>query len=179
MKKSTFNVAFGGMISALCIVLMFSVSFLPIMLYVFPMLCSILMGILLETSGQKTAWSAFAAVSMFSLLLCSEKEAVMFYVGFFGFYPMVRVHLEKIKSKALVLISKIALFNLSVVLIYVFLISIFGLASVGLEEGTSAWLLFAMLAVGNVIFLMYDKVIIIYVKLIGKKIVSRMRFKNK
>ena len=176
MKKSTFNIAFGGMISALCIVLMFSVGFLPIMLYVFPMLCSSLMGILLETCGNKTSWTAFCTVSFISMLVCSEKEAVMMYIGFFGYYPMIRVYLERIKSKAIRLISKLSLFNVSVVAIYAFLISLFGLSALGFEE-ESAWFFIVLLAVGNAIFLMYDKVIIIYVKLLCRKIVSKLRFK--
>ena len=100
----------------------------------------------------------------------------MMYIGFFGYYPMIRVYLERIKSKALRLISKLSLFNVSVVAMYAFLISLFGLSALGFEE-ESAWFFIVLLAVGNAIFLMYDKVIIIYVKLLCRKIVSKLRFK--
>ena len=55
MKKSSFNIAFGGMISAVCVVLEFSVGILPLFLYIFPMICALLMNVLLEECGVKTA----------------------------------------------------------------------------------------------------------------------------
>ncbi len=179
MKRSTFNIALGGIVSALCIVMMFSVSFLPVMLYVFPMLCSVLMGVLLESCGQKTAWSAFVGIGILSLILCTDKESAMFYAGFFGFYPMVKVYLERIQHKILKLCLKLAVFNIAVLGIYSLLVAIFGLANLGFEQGTATWFYIVLLGIGNFVFLIYDKVIFALSKILYAKIISRIRFKGK
>lgn len=164
MKKLSFKIAFGGIISALCVVLECAVGVLPIFLYVFPMLCGLLMMILIDECGVKTAVSAFASISVLSLLLCSDKEAAILYVGFFGYYPIVRTYLQKIKSRVLRIVLKLLMFNAAMVCSYLILIAVFGLEQLGLEGG--AYVLLGLLAMLNVMFgafdFILDKLVVLY-----------------
>ncbi len=155
MRKSAFNVAFGGIVSALCLVLEFSVGILPIFLYVFPMICSILMYILYTECGLKTSLCAYVVVSVLSLFMCPDKEAAMMFVMFFGYYPILRVYIQKLKPKVLKMLLKFATFNIAMVLAYVIIIFVFGITETDMM-GELSWFWILLLAVGNVVFAMFD-----------------------
>ncbi len=155
MRKTAFNVAFGGIVAALCLVLEFSVGFLPVFLYVFPMICSILMYILYTECGLKTSLYAYVGVSVLSLFMCPDREAAMMYVMFFGHYPILRVYIQKLKPKLLKMLLKFATFNVSMVLAYFIIIFVFGITETDIM-GELSWFWIILLAVGNVVFWMFD-----------------------
>lgn len=170
MRKATFNVALGGVISALCLALEFSVGFMPVFLYVFPMVCSFLMYILMYECGRRTAVSAYVAISILSLLLCSDKEAAMMFLMFFGYYPMIRpIIADRIKSKRLGEVLKQVLFSASMVLAYLIIVFIFGISE---TEISIMWIM--LLAVGNVVFRLYDMLLDRLMNLYERKL--RRRF---
>lgn len=165
MSRQSFNIAFGGIVSAICIALEFSVGILPIFLYVFPIICALLMSVLFEECGLKTSLCAYVGVSLLSLLICPDKEAALIYVFFFGYYPVVRAYIQKIKSGILKLAIKLSLFNISMVCAYLILIKLFGVTD-SLESGAWFWVL--MLITGNIVFIMFDilagRLLVIYNK---------------
>lgn len=176
MRKSAFNVAFGGIVSALCLVLEFSVGILPVFLYVFPMICSILMYILYTECGLKTSVCAYVGVSVLSLFMCPDKEAVMMFVMFFGYYPILRVYIQKLKPKILRTFLKFATFNVSMVLAYVTIIFVFGITETDMI-GELSWFWILLLAVGNVVFAMFDilldRLLYIYEKKLRHRLFGR------
>ncbi len=155
MRKSAFNVAFGGIVSALCLVLEFAVGILPVFLYVFPMICSILMYILYTECGLKTSLCAYVGVSVLSLFMCPDKEAAMMFVMFFGYYPILRVYIQKLKPKLLKTLLKFATFNMAMVLAYVIIIFVFGITETDMM-GELSWFWILLLLAGNVVFAMFD-----------------------
>ncbi len=180
MKKSSFNIAFGGMISAVCIVLEFSVGILPLFLYIFPMICALLMNVLLEECGVKTALCAYVGTAAISMILAPDKEAALLFSAFFGYYPIVRAYIMKLKSKMLRVILKFALFNIAMICSYLLLIKLIGLEALGFEN--IWWMWAALLAGGNFAFLMFDimldRILIIYNRRFrGKLFDSRRRKK--
>lgn len=154
MSKKTFPIAFGGVISALCIVLEFSVGIFPVFLYVFPMICALLMNILLEECGLNVSLCAYTAVSIISLLICPDKEAALMYAVFFGYYPMARVCIHKLRSRLLRVIIKLSVFNAAIVCTYYLLIKLLGAEALGMVGGP--WLWIGLLAVGNFVFALFD-----------------------
>lgn len=157
MSRKSYSVALGGIISAICVLLEFSVGILPLFLYIFPMICAILINILVEECGMKTAISAYAAVSIVSTLICPDKEAVAMFAGFFGYYPIARVYIERLVGRVLRWIVKLAVFNIAIVLSYLALIWIMGLEQLGLDG--AVYMNIILLAVGNAIFIMFDIVL--------------------
>lgn len=159
------------MISSLCVVLEFSVGIMPLFLYIFPMICGLLMSILLEECGMKISVCAYLGVSIISFLISPDKEAALMYAAFFGYYPMTRALIMKLKSRLIRLLVKLALFNAAIVCAYSLLIRIVGLEAAGFEGGK--WMIVGLLAVGNVAFYAFDitleKMLLLYqVKYRGK-----------
>lgn len=178
MKKSSFNIAFGGMVSAICVVLEFSVGILPLFLYIFPMICALLMNVLLEECGVKTALCAYIGTAVISMILAPDKEAALLFAAFFGYYPIVRAYIMKLKSKLLRVVFKLALFNIAMICSYLLLIKLIGLEALGFED--VKWMWAALLAGGNFAFLMFDimldRILIIYnLRLRGKLFGSRRK----
>lgn len=171
MKNNSFNIAFGGMISALCVVLEFSVGILPLFLYIFPMICGLLMTILLDECGMKISLCAYVGVSVISFLIAPDKEAALIYAAFFGYYPMARAFIMKLKNPRMQLLIKLALFNSAMICSYSILIRIIGLEAAGFGEGK--WMIVAFLIVGNAAFFAFDitlgRVLLLYqIKYRGK-----------
>lgn len=142
------------MVSALCVVLEFSVGIMPLFLYVFPMICGLLMTILLDECGMKISLCAYIGVSIISFLISPDKEAALMYASLFGYYPMARHFIMKLKSKGLRLILKLALFNIAMIASYSILIKIIGLEAAGFGEGK--WMMAAFLVLGNFAFIAFD-----------------------
>lgn len=157
MRRFSYSIALGGVVSALCIVMELAVGIAPLFLYIFPMLCAILMCVLLEECGLKTALCAYAAVSVISLILCPDKEAAILYVGFFGYYPAARMCIQKINLRLARAVIKLALFNFAIVCSYWIMIKIFGAEALELDGGTVV--LAALLGAGNLIFVLFEIVL--------------------
>ena len=174
MKRLSFQIAFGGIISALCIILMFSVGLFPVLVYVFPMISSLLIFILEYECGTKTALASYASVSLLSLILSPDKESSLLFLAFFGYYPILSKYIDRLKSRLLQWAIRFAVFNVSMVTSYFILMKI--LVAVDSEEfGKISMLL--LLAAGNVILILYDMSIRnmsrLYVSKIRKKIFRR------
>lgn len=179
MKKSSFNIAFGGMVSAICVVLEFSVGIMPLFLYIFPMICALLMNILLEECGVKTAICAYAATAAISMIIAPDKEAALLFAAFFGYYPIARSYIMRLKHPAVRLIIKLSLFNVAIICSYLLLIRLIGLEELGFED--IKWMWAALLAGGNFAFLMFDilldRVLTVYNRRFRGKLFSSRRKK--
>ncbi|MBQ8623472.1 MAG: hypothetical protein IJ424_03725 [Oscillospiraceae bacterium] len=157
MRKLSFNIALGGIISALCILMMFLVSVLPFFVYVFPMLCSFLICIVYYESGLKISLITYLSVAILSLILSPDKESALIFTAFFGYYPMAKIFLDKMRYSILRRVIKFALFNASVIASYYALINIFGVVDMAeIGEGFGKYSVLILLVVANISFIAYD-----------------------
>ena len=158
------NIAFGGVLAALAVVIVSMGTLIPVATYVCPMLCAVILQMVLRTCGEKTAWAWFGAVAILSLLLAPDKEAAAVF-AFIGNYPIIKPKLDRRKGKWL---WKALLFNLSILVMYWLLMHLFGLDQITAEfteMGTAMTIL--MLVLGNVTFFLLDR-------LLGMKYRKRM-----
>ena len=90
-------------------------------------------------------------------LFVPETELALFYVLVMGYYPVLRVRLNRIKSKVLRWILKFAIFNAATVVVYLLLFALLGPAVLDelLADGTA--MLVALLAAGNLCFWLCDR----------------------
>ncbi len=157
MKKLSFNIALGGIISALCILMMFLVGILPFFVYAFPMFCSLLICVVFYECGLKTALITYFSVSALSLMLSPDKESAIIFALFFGYYPIAKIYLDKLKPKLTRIILKLIVFNMSIILSYYLLIGIFGVVDMTEIRGDfGKYGTFALLLIGNFTFVIYD-----------------------
>ena len=150
------NVALGGVMAALAMVVMSMGTLIPVATYVCPMLCAVLLQMVLKICGQRIAWAWYGAVAILSLLLAPDKEAAAVF-AFLGYYPIVKPKLDRLKGKRL---WKTLLFNVSTLVMYWLLMHIFGLDQIALDfEEMGAVMTVIMLILGNVTFFLLDRLL--------------------
>ena len=152
MREKTKQIAVGGIMTALCVVLMLLGAVLELGIYAAPMLAGLILVPLGDKWGRKYQAILWVAVSILSFLLIPNIEENLMFFGLFGWYPVLRPLLEKL-PKVLRLIVKLLLFNAATIAIEALVLLVFVPESLG-----TAFLL-VLLLLGNVIFLIYDLVI--------------------
>lgn len=155
MKRSA-KVAISGVFSALALVCMLFTIF-PYATYALAGLAgAILLPVALEC-GKTWAFGAYGVVSLLSFLLAPDMESKLLFVAFFGYYPILKLILDRLNRVAGWTI-KLAMFNATMVGSYLLLLYVFGLPADSFELfGVNLPLLF--LLVGNVVFWLYDRVL--------------------
>ena len=162
-------VALGGICSALSVVLLLVSSIIPLATYIAPMLAGIALMPLKEEMGSKSAFTAFIACSVLSVLLVPEKECVMMFVFLLGWYPIAKDYIDRQKSRFFKLIEKLVIFNVSITAGYFVLIKLFSMGYI-LDEFGGMVLILTTLALGNVAFIVYDIALTVFRKVYYFKI---------
>ena len=148
----------GGVFAALAVVIMNLGGLIPVATYTTPVICMLLLKFVMLTCGTKIAWTWYAAVAILGLLMAPDKEAAAVF-AFLVYYPILKPKLETMKGKWL---WKLAVFNVSMVVLYSILIRIMGIAEVTGESGELAGAMLAVLLVlGNVTFIALDRLLTI------------------
>lgn len=183
MKKSSsdnlaFKVALGGICSAVCLLLMFSSGFLPMLDYTIPTFAGFLMVVMIVEADKNWAIATYAAVSLLCIFVTPNYEATLLFILFMGYYPILKFYLDKKKNKALVWTIKFAVFNAAVIVFYLAFQFIF--TSVDMLEGMEMFGKYAVLVLwitANIFFLIYDyaltQMINVYIHWFRKKILRR------
>ncbi len=150
------NVALGGVLAALAVVVMSMGTLIPVATYVCPMICTVLLQVVLKTCGRRIAWAWYGAVAFLGLLLAPDKEAAAVYV-FIGYYPILKPRLDRRKLPWL---WKGLLFNCAIVVMYLSLLRLFGMEQLVVEfEEMGAVMTVILLILGNVTFFLLDRLL--------------------
>lgn len=156
MKNST-RLAVCGIVTALSVVLLFLGGITFILAYTMPMLVGLFMIMLKRTFGASSAWITYAAVSALSFMLVADKECMLMYILFFGYYPIIQDSINKIKIKPAGVFVKLLIFNIMVFAVQLILVYVFGIPF--LEEGEGKWLIILFAALMNLVFVFYDRIL--------------------
>ena len=150
------NMALGGILAALALVIMNLGGLIPVATYVCPMLCAVLLQFVRKICGNRIAWAWYGAVAILGLLMSPDKEAAAVFV-FLGYYPIVKPWLDRRKAKWL---WKGLLFNGATLLMYWLLMHLFGMNQI-IEEfrGMGIGMTVILLILGNVTFFLLDMVL--------------------
>ena len=155
MRKS-YQVALGGILAALAVVVMMLGGFIPVATYISPMLCAVLLLFIKNLCGTKIGWTWYFLVCLLSLLFSPDKEAAGVFVAL-GYYPMIQSLFEKSKLSFL---WKILYFNLSSGILYLLLMYLFGMEQLLLEFQELGIIgLIVILLLGNISFVLLDKLL--------------------
>ena len=155
------NIALGGVLAALALVIMSMGTLIPIATYVCPMLCILILKGVVRTCGKRIGWAWFGAVAILSLLLAPDKEAAAVFCVI-GYYPIVKPAIDK---KKLPWLRKGLLFNASILTLYAMLLYVLGMEQILQEfEGAGIALTAVTLILGNVTFFMMDRLLEMRIK---------------
>lgn len=155
-RKVSFKVSLGGIVSALCLILMFMTYFMPILYLALPAIAGVLLVVMVVEINKQSALVTYVAVSILSLLIADKESAVLF-IFFFGYYPIIKSVYERIKNNAVCWAVKILTFNISVIIAYKIIISVFGIVDI-LDEFSffGQYGLLIILLLCNGVFVIYD-----------------------
>ncbi len=178
-KKLSFKITLGGIVAAMSLIFMFFTGVMPILAYTLPALAGAFLIVIVIELGKKWALLTYVAVSILSFFMTPDKEAAVLFALFLGYYPIIKSFLEKIKFRFLEYLSKIAIFNVSIIVSYQIIIRLFGmkeLLSEFKEFGKYSIPVFIIAA--NIAFILYDialtGVISTYINTFRPKIMKRL-----
>lgn len=154
--KQSLKIALCGIIAALSTVVMFLAGVLPVVTIALPALAGCLLIAVVTEVGPFWGLGVYAVCGALSLLLIPDREAALFYLLFFGYYPVLIAFLGRIGNKVLRYAVKLLVFNAAAVceaLAAVFILGI-PLDSVFF---LGPWTPVVLLVLANLVFLLYDR----------------------
>ena len=175
MKKAKLT-AFCGMMVSLSVVLMAFVTVLPVLMYVLPVVTGIIVLLVSDVGNKRWALGVFFATSVLSIVLLTDKESVLTYILFFGYYPLIRDFLSRL-PKVIFVILKFLMFNCAAILTGVAGVILFGVPKEEYEE-FGRLTVPLLLGLANVVFLLYDSILVKYKMLfstLSNRIKKRLR----
>ncbi len=153
--KSTVKITACGVISALAVVLMLGTN-IPIMLYTVPALTGMLFLIPAIELSPKWAFLCFGITGVLSFLLPTEREALIMFLGLLGYYPTVKVLVERLKSRAIGVAIKLVTFNAAITACFWLTFELLGINIFKSEKLPLEIMIITVYAVGNIVFAVYD-----------------------
>ena len=108
--KETKKLAAGAMMSALCVVIMLLGAVIDLGTYAAALLAGVAMIPYGQKYGCRYQLMVFTASAALSFMLVPNIEQNLMYMGFYGWYPILRQSLEKLKTPSKY-IAKFFIFN--------------------------------------------------------------------
>ena len=154
MKKS-FKTALGGIITAFSVILIL-LDNIPMSEYIGPTFAGILLAwAVIEMGAVHSLW-IYAAASILAFILSANKEPVLLYVMFFGYFPVLKDVLQrKVKLRVVRWVIKFAVFNAAMIGCYFLLVYVFGMPLEEME-GIGKYTMYILLAGGNLLMVVVD-----------------------
>ena len=148
--------------AALAVVIMSLGGLIPVATFTCPMFSVLLLAFVTKMCGNRIGWAWYGAVAILSILFGPDKEAVAVFV-FLGFYPIVKPKFDRLHFSW---IPKLVLFNVLILAMYWLLIRLLGMDQIADEFAEVGQVLtWVMLLMGNVIFLLLDRVLTRFAKI--------------
>ena len=150
------QIALGGVLAALAVVIMSFGGMIPSATFVCPMRCCMILQMVRKSCGDRIAWAWYGAVAILGLLMGPDKEAAAVFV-FLGYYPILKPKLDRSRLKWL---WKLLYFNTVILAMYWLLINLFGMAQLAEDWKELGYVMTGvMLVLGNITFILLDFVL--------------------
>lgn len=169
--KNSKVIAYSGVATALSVVMLFLGSIFWVLGYTMPLVASLVMIILLDSISQKSALLTFVSTSIISFILLNDKECVLLYVLFFGYYPLIRDKINDIKPKFLSYLLKFVTFNAAMVLTQILCVYVFGIP---FDDMLGKWGIVVFALCLNLVFVVFDKLYTLLLRLYRIKIKKKV-----
>ena len=149
MKTGSRRLAVCAMSAAVGVVLMMLGSFMGLGMYMAPIFVGWCLMPIGRNYGVQYQVMLWIVIGLLSLLFVGDMEQNLMFIGFFGWYPIVRPKLQKL-PRVPRLCLKLLLFNLVIAALEAIVLTFL------VPEVLELWLAVLLLAMGNLTFLVYD-----------------------
>ena len=176
MREKTYRTALGGILSALALSFLFMGSVLPFAEIAGPALASVCVLLTGTEFSVKAAFAVYSAVSVLGLIIVPDKESVLLFIFFLGWFPIFKMLIDGKLRPVPVLLIKLAVFNASVLLMYWLILKVFVMDQVAAEfSGYSPFMYAAVIILSNITVIILDfalsKIVFLYTHVWRKKLV--------
>ena len=154
------------MMTSLGVALMYLGSLVEILDLSAAAIASLIVVVVMTEIGSYYPFAVYAATGLLAFAVLPGKSVSVVYIGFFGYYPIVRRFIEKL-DKPLSTVLKFVLFNL-VLVVYYFAAKLFFPSALDDLKWYFAILL-------NVAFFLFDKVLTLFLFLYVRQLRQRLR----
>lgn len=158
--KKTKKLTFSGIMTSLCVVILFLGSFFSTIDLSLSALAGMVLILAVIEMGDRWAWGIFIVSSILSFLIIPSKLVVCFFICFMGWYPIAKRSFERLHP-FLAWCTKLSTFNIFMTVIIWAVNSVLKLPQ---TDFTFSWALYIL---GNVTFIIYDialsKLIFLYI----------------
>lgn len=164
----------------MCILSMFIAGIAPFLSLTMPMIAGALMVIIAVEVNRQWAFLTYMAVSLLSVFVTLNKESSIIFILLFGYYPIIKDPIDKIKIRFFKLPVKLVFFNIIAVAYYYVTLYILGISDMTDEFALfGKFGIYIFWAFSNVVFFMYDNAlkgtIELYKKFLKPKIYNGTR----
>lgn len=152
-QNKTGKIAMGGICTALAVIFMFGASFVPGIELTLYLISSLFTAVMVIETGAAGGLAVFAASSLLGLILVPNKLALVPYIFCFGYYAVLKLYIERIKSGVLQITLKVIYFA-AVLLIGLLVFQSVLTAGIHMPD----WPVGGLIAAGLVMMILYDYV---------------------
>ncbi len=162
------RITLSGILLAFTVICVFLAATLPTSKLSLYALSSLFMAVIVIELGTKAGWAFYIASGILSALLVPRLEVIPFIV-FFGVYGLIKLYVERIHSRIIEYVLKLAYFNVCLVLGLVFLKEIL------LNGNLPAAPVYAIAALLEVVFILYDYIYTLFIRFYGSQLKQRLK----
>ena len=168
MRKDTKNITLSSLLSALIVVLILLGTLIELLDITVAAVCSLIVFVVKIESGGKYPFLVFLTASILALIFIPMSTATLYFLGFFGFYPILKSALRKM-PKLLRKTLCILIFNTSMCILMFCFKKIFALQN-------EPWQIYvALLITSNLFFICFDYLLDVFIFIYIKKIRPKFR----
>lgn len=158
--KNTVKIALGAMCIALSAAVMMTASIVPFLTYAIPALAGMFILFIRIECNSKWALAVYFCTSVVCALVVPEKESVGMYIALLGYYPVLKVALDKLPKWLSVLVKSV-FFTADIIVAYIVMMKFFGI-STELYEETGKFMIPLLVIMGLAAFLLNDKALYLF-----------------
>ena len=115
--KKTRRITVSAMIAALSTVILYFGSFIEVLDLTMAVISSLMTAVMVIEYGKGAPWCVFGVTSLLSLLLLPQKFPALIYLLFFGYYPIIKAYIERIRKRVICWAIKIGIFAVATALL--------------------------------------------------------------
>lgn len=149
MRGKTKNIALAGILAALTVAILLMGAMIELIDLSAAALAALLIMVTVVEMGVRWATGVYAVAAVLGLLLFPQTATITF-AAFLGYYPIIKVYLDKIRPKFLQYLIKLALFNTFLTVTMKLCVWLLGTEN---EWAALGWALYVL---GNLTFVVFD-----------------------
>ena len=153
-KRKTTALVFASLMAAMSVIVMAIGILIPTGKLGFMALGSLFITAAVVECGYKYALGAYAVSAILALIILPDKSLCMYYVLFFGYYPIVKSICEKMKNRKTGFIIKLCVFNAALTVMVLLLLEVLTVSFLTKLHGAALYI--AIYIVFNIAFILYD-----------------------